>query len=158
MAKLLLPYAINNAGELVHIDAAHKGDNYTCPTCGAQLSLRISKIPKGQKYHRANHFAHKGCADNFCSESFLHKLFKQRAAEYIRMELGRPNRAVWFEWECDKCNELHKGNLLKKATKVVEELDLQVCRPDIALLDDNNNVVIVTLIPQHYNLTLFISS
>ncbi len=141
--KLLLPYAINSLGNLVHINAAHKDDNYTCPTCGAQLSLRISKIPKGQKYHRVNHFAHKGCADNFCSESFLHKLFKQKAAEYIRMELGRPNRAIWFEWECDKCNELHKGNLLKKATKVVEELDLQTCRPDIALLDDNNNVVIV---------------
>ena len=143
MMKLLLPYAINSMGDLVHIDVAHKGDIYTCPSCGAQLSLRISKIPKGQKYHKTNHFAHKGCVDNYCSESFLHKLFKQRVAEYIRMELNRPNRAIWFEWECDKCHEQHKGNLLKKAIKVVEELDLQVCRPDIALLDDNNNVVIV---------------
>ncbi len=143
MTKLLLPYAINSFGNLIHIDAAHKDDIYTCPSCGANLSLRISKIPEGQKYHRINHFAHKGSVDNYCSESFLHKLFKQRVAEYIRTELDRPNKAIWFEWKCDKCNELHKGNLLKKATQVIEELDLQVCRPDIALLDKDGKVVIV---------------
>ncbi len=143
MTKLLLPYAINSSGNLVHIDDARKGNTYTCPSCGANLSLRISKIPKGQKYHRPNHFAHKGSVDNRCSESFLHKLFKQRVAEYIRTELDRPNKAIWFEWKCDKCNELHKGNLLKKATQVIEELDLQVCRPDIALLDKDGKVVIV---------------
>lgn len=143
MTKLLLPYAINSSGNLVHIDDARKGDIYTCPSCGANLSLRISKIPEGQKYHRINHFAHKGSVDNYCSESFLHKLFKQRVSEYIRTELDRPNKAIWFEWKCDKCNELHKGNLLKKATQVIEELDLQVCRPDIALLDKDGKVVIV---------------
>ena len=143
MTKLLLPYAINSSGNLVHIDNARKGDIYICPSCGANLSLRISKIPKGQKYHRPNHFAHKGSVDNYCSESFLHKLFKQRVAEYIRTELEKPNKAIWFEWECDKCNERHKGNLLKKATKVIEEFDLQICKPDIALLDKDDKVVIV---------------
>lgn len=143
MTKLLLPYAINSSGNLVHIDNARKGDIYICPSCGANLSLRISKIPKGQKYHRPNHFAHKGSVDNYCSESFLHKLFKQRVAEYIRTELEKPNKAIWFEWECDKCNEQHKGNLLKKATKVIEELDMQICKPDIALLDKDDKVVIV---------------
>lgn len=143
MTKLLLPYAINSFGNLIHIDAAHKDDIYTCPSCGANLSLRISKIPKGQKYHRINHFAHKGSVDNHCSESFLHKLFKQRVAEYIRTELDKPNKAIWFEWECEKCNEQHKGNLLKKAIKVIEEYDLQVCKPDIALLDKDDKVVIV---------------
>ena len=143
MTKLLLPYAINSSGNFVHIDNARKGDIYICPSCGANLSLRISKIPKGQKYHRPNHFAHKGSVDNYCSESFLHKLFKQRVAEYIRTELEKPNKAIWFEWECDKCNEQHKGNLLKKATKVIEELDMQICKPDIALLDKDDKVVIV---------------
>ena len=85
MTKLLLPYAINSSGNFVHIDNARKGDIYICPSCGANLSLRISKIPKGQKYHRPNHFAHKGSVDNYCSESFLHKLFKQRVAEYISL-------------------------------------------------------------------------
>ena len=46
MTKLLLPYAINSSGNFVHIDNARKGDIYICPSCGANLSLRISKIPK----------------------------------------------------------------------------------------------------------------
>ena len=143
MTKLPLSFAINSSGNRVHIDNANKGDNYTCPTCGAPLSLRISKIPKGQKYHRINHFAHKGSVDNHCSESYLHKLFKQGVAEYIRTELDKSNNAIWFEWQCNKCNEQHEGDLLKKATKVIEEYDLQACRPDIALLDKDDKVVIV---------------
>ena len=43
MTKLLLPYAINSSGNFVHIDNARKGDIYICPSCGANLSLRISK-------------------------------------------------------------------------------------------------------------------
>ena len=80
MTKLLLPYAYDSNGNLVHIDNAQKGHKYTCPNCGAELLLKISKIPEGQKYHRRNHFAHKGNSDNHCSESFLHKLFKERCA------------------------------------------------------------------------------
>lgn len=142
MNKLLLPYAYDSSGKLTHINFAHKNERYTCPTCGADLSLRISKIPKGCKYHKTNHFAHKGCVDNHCSESFLHKLFKKRAIDYISAKLVEKN-PMWFEWECDKCHEMHKGNLIKKATSIVEEFDLQICRPDIALLDKNNKVIIV---------------
>jgi len=76
--KLLLPYAYDSKRELVHIDQAKKGEKYTCPNCNAELSLRIGKIPEGQKYHKRNHFAHKGNSNNHCSESFLHKLFKEK--------------------------------------------------------------------------------
>ena len=82
--KLLLPYAHDINGNLVHIDDAQKGQKYTCPNCGVELLLKISKIPEGQKYHRRNHFAHKGGTDNHGSESFLHKLFKERCADLIR--------------------------------------------------------------------------
>lgn len=142
MAKLLLTYAYDANDELVHIDNAQKGQRYTCPTCGAELLLKISKIPEGQKYHRRNHFAHKGYSDNHCSESFLHKLFKERCAEYIRNKISY-NDSLFFEWHCEKCNEVHKGNLLKKAVNVITEYDLGVCKPDIALLDSNGKVVIV---------------
>ena len=140
--KLLLPYAYDSNGNLVHIDNAQKGHKYTCPNCGAELLLKISKIPEGQKYHRRNHFAHKGNSDNHCSESFLHKLFKERCAEYIREKIAAREDFL-FEWECEKCHEDHKGNLLKKATKVFTEYDLGICKPDIALLDCNEKAVIV---------------
>lgn len=140
--KLLLPYAHDINGNLVHIDDAQKGQKYTCPNCGAELLLKISKIPEGQKYHRRNHFAHKGNSDNHCSESFLHKLFKEKCAEYIRKKISA-QEDLFFEWECEKCYEDHKGNLLKKAVGVVTEYDLGVCKPDIALLDEAGKVVIV---------------
>lgn len=140
--KLLLPFAYDIDGNLVNIDDAIKGQKYTCPTCGAELSLKISKIPPGQKYHRRNHFAHKGNSENHCSESFLHKLFKDRCAELFIDKISK-NRTQLFEWNCEKCYEHHTGNLLKKATKVVTEYDLGVCKPDIALLDNNGKVVIV---------------
>lgn len=143
MKKLLLPYAYDSTGNLVHIDNARKNEHYVCPTCGAELILKISKIPEGEKYHRTNHFAHKGGTENHCSESFLHKLFKERTADYIRSKITKKEYPLQFEWECEKCGELHSGNLLKKAVKVIEEYDMQVCRPDIALLDKDNNVVIV---------------
>lgn len=143
MKKLLLPYAYDSTGNLVHIDNARKNEHYVCPTCGAELILKVGKIPEGGKYHRANHFAHKGGTENHCSESFLHKLFKERTADYIRSKIAKKEYLLQFEWKCEKCGELHSGNLLKKAVKVIEEYDMQICRPDIALLDKDNNVVIV---------------
>ena len=140
--RLLLPYAHDINGNLVHIDNAQKGQKYKCPNCGAELLLKISKIPEGQKYHRRNHFVHKGNSDNHCSESFLHKLFKEKCAEYIRKKISA-QEDLFFEWECKKCYERHKGNLLKKATNVITECDLSVCKPDIALLDSEGKVVIV---------------
>ena len=140
--KLLLSYAYDSNSNLVHIDNAQKGHKYTCPNCGAELLLKISKIPEGQKYHRRYRFAHKGNSDNHCSESFLHKLFKERCAEYIREKIAAREDFL-FEWECEKCYEYHRGNLLKKAARVVTEYDLCVCKPDIALLDCNEKVVIV---------------
>ena len=144
MKKLLLPYAFDSAGNLVHIECARKGETYKCPECGKHLTLNISKIPKGEKYHRRNHFSHpKGCPDNHCSESFLHKLFKKRAVECIQKKLDNNEKNFEFKWFCEECYNSHIGNMFKKATSVCMEYDLGICRPDIALLDKNGKVVIV---------------
>lgn len=141
MKELLLPYAYDSTGNLVHINDAQKGERYTCPICGIELLLKISKIPEGKKYHRTNHFAHS--TDNHCSESFLHKWFKNRVMDYIKTKIHNGERNLQFEWKCEKCNEYHIGNLLKRAMKIEKEYDMQFCRPDIALLDKDNKVVIV---------------
>lgn len=142
MTKLLLPYAYDAVGSLVHIDDAQKGQKYICPNCGAELSLKNPKISKGQKHYRRKHFAHKNIPDNHCSESFLHKLFKDKCAEFIRDKISK-QEDLFFWWECQKCNEKHNGNLLKKAAKVAVEYDLGECKPDIALLDNNGKIIIV---------------
>lgn len=142
--KLLLPYAYDSTNYLVHIDEAHKGETYRCPECGKVLSLNISKIPEGQKFHRRNHFSHpKGSPDNQCTESFLHKLFKEKAAEFIQRKITNGDSTFIFSWHCNECFEEHCGNMLKKAKSVRLEYELDSCRPDIALLDENGKVVIV---------------
>ena len=142
--KLLLPYAYDSTGNLVHIDNAHKEEIYKCPECGKILSLNISKIPEGQKYHRRNHFSHpKGSPDNKCSESFLHKLFKERVATYIQKQITDGVTELTFTWECNECSNRHSGNLLRKAKSVCLEYTLDNCRPDIVLLDNDGKAVIV---------------
>ena len=141
--NLLLPYACDNEGNEIHIDNAIKGRKYFCPICGDELILRTSNIPKGQKYHRKNHFAHKTVSVNNCSESYLHKRTKQRLVALIREKINSESKELTFGWHCEECGEYHKGNLIKKAVKVLEEYDLDICRPDIALLDNDGKVVIV---------------
>ena len=142
MSNLLLPYAYDCNNNLVHINNAQKGEKYVCPNCGAEVILKKSRIPEGQKYHRKDHFAHKSNSDNHCSESFLHKLFKDKCVDFIKDKIANGDE-LRFEWLCDQCNEKHEGNLLKKASDAVSEHDLVICRPDIALLDENNNVILV---------------
>ena len=143
MKNLLLPYAYDSTGNLVHINDARKDDSYKCPECGQPLTLNISKIPEGQKYHRRNHFSHpKGNPDNHCTESFLHKLFKERAVDCILKKISE-NEEFWFTWHCDQCNEVHRRNILRKAKSVCLEYNLKNCQPDIALLDTEDKVVIV---------------
>lgn len=142
MSNLLLPYAYDCNNNLVHINNAQKGEKYVCPNCGAEVILKKSRIPEGQKYHRKDHFAHKSNSDNHCSESFLHKLFKDKCVDFIKDKIANGDE-LRFEWLCDQCNEKHEGNLLKKASDAVSEYDLGICRPDIALLDKSGEVIIV---------------
>ena len=140
--NLLLPFAYDINRTLVHIDSAKKGQIYVCPNCGNELLLKISKIPEGQKYHRRNHFAHKGNTDNHCSESFLHKLFKEKCVELIEKKLATKEK-LFFSWKCSYCTHTHRDNLLYNVSSVKLEYLLGTCRPDIALLDENNNVILV---------------
>ena len=142
MKKLLLPYAIDSKGNLVHIDDAQKHEVYRCPECDQILTLKIGKIPVGMKNHRRNHFAHQEkCPDNNCTESFLHNLFKKRVAEFIRQKINNQDKKLEFVWRCDICKSKHQGNLLKKAVSVQLEYEMKVCRPDIALLDKDGNIL-----------------
>ncbi len=140
--QLLLPYALDTTGKLIHIDDAHKSEKYICPTCNAELVLKIGRIPEGQKYHRRNHFAHKCNSDNHCSESFLHKYFKERCVEVINKFI-LSQKDLFFVWRCKKCTGQHRTNLLENVSKVELEYDLKVCRPDIALLDSNDKLIVV---------------
>ena len=157
--SLLLTYAHDSNGNLIHVDDAQKGEKYFCPNCGADLLLRTSKIPQGEKYYKRKHFVHKGVNDNHCSESFLHKLFKEKCVEYIKEKISN-REDLFFEWRCEQCNKNHKCNLLSNGVNVVAEHNLKKCKPDIAIFDINKNVVtvievIVTHRPEEYSLQYY---
>lgn len=141
MINLRLPYALNTSGELVYVENASKGAKYYCPECKEELLLKIGHIPEGEKYHRCDHFAHKGGGNNHCSETFLHKQTKRLLKDLISIKI-KDKKGVIIEWRCKKCGETHKGNLLHKATSVAEELYIDACRPDIVLLDEDNEPII----------------
>lgn len=141
--NLLLLYAYDNDGNEVHVDDALKEHKYFCPICGEELILRISKIPEGEKFHRKTHFAHKRGNMNNCSETYLHKRTKQQIVNLINEKLNSGEKELTFGWHCEECGEFHKGNLLKKAVKAVEEYNLGICKPDVALLDKDGRVAIV---------------
>jgi hypothetical protein len=46
-----------------------------------------------------------------------------------------------FKWNCEHCSSTHIGNLVRRARSVLEEYDLTVCRPDIALLNESGTPV-----------------
>ena len=146
--KLLLPYAKDKDGNLVHINDAQKG-KYTCPYCSKEVQLRISRLPEEQKNHRRSHFAHKGNPNNNCSESYLHLRFKEKCAEFIKKKINEEDN-LYYQWQCENCCKIQIENLLEGIADVETEYDLKVCKPDIALLDKNRNVVsVIEVIVSH---------
>ena len=148
MTKLLLPFAYDSSGSLVHIDNAQQGQ-YTCPVCKQNVRLRIGRLPETHPHYRRSHFAHIGNQNNRCSETFLHKHFKEKCAELIGKNIFEKQELL-FEWECVNCGRKQRENLLKNVADVKIEYDLGVCRPDIALLDSNGNVIkVIEIIVRH---------
>ncbi|MBR1995522.1 MAG: hypothetical protein IJ990_08320 [Alistipes sp.] len=135
--RLLLPYAYNSDGERIHIDDARRGQKYTCPNpdCGAELLLRIGKIKR-------KHFAHKVNFGYHCTETVLHKLFKDKCEELIRERINS-KQDLFYGWKCKQCNKEYKESLLTNVVDVISECNLGSCRPDLALIDNNGNVVSV---------------
>lgn len=91
---------------------------------------------------RRPHFAHIGDGEHPCTgESVLHAAFKEKAESLFR-SLITEGKPLMMEWQCSVCGSKHHGNLLYMTASVDMEHDLGVCRPDVALLDENGNVVI----------------
>lgn len=140
MTKILYTVAADKIGTLIKANDAEKGNDYFCPVCKTELILRKSgNTGKGAK--RA-HFAHRSLTPNCTPETALHYSFKNLLANkiehYIKTKTQLP-----ISWNCRYCGLKHTGNLLKKIKTVNIEHNLTVCQPDIALIDNDNNVFVV---------------
>jgi hypothetical protein len=138
--EILYTTAIDDNGDLVHIDDAEKGKVYHCPLCKKVFILRKSgKTGKGSK---RPHFAHNELTPNCNPETVLHYSFKKMVVDLLNKYISEKNELV-INWRCNACAKHHKGNLLAKVTSIKEEHYLKVCKPDIALLDAEENVIAV---------------
>lgn len=140
MKALLYTVAKDANDNVVDARNAEKGSDFFCPLCSTALTLRKSgRMGKGTK---RPHFAHRTLTPNCTPETALHHLFKQRLA--AKLERHIENRTpLAFAWKCTYCSQRHYGNLMKNTHSVKVEYDLNVCRPDIALLDSESQVFAV---------------
>lgn len=140
MKELLYSVAKKANGDFVTAKLAEKGDDFSCPTCNGELIL--NKSGNTGKYSKRSHFKHKILTPNCTPESALHYAFKIMLAQKIQTHIDK-KISFQFQWKCDECNSFHKGNLLKKIKSVKVEHTLAVCKPDIALFDENGKVFAV---------------
>ncbi len=137
MKKILYTVATDKNGNLIKAVEAEKGNDFYCPKCKSEFILRKSgKTGKGTK---RPHFAHHNLTPNCTPETALHFLFKNLLAEKLD-KLIQEQSELNFSWLCEYCGLPHSGNLLKKIKYVKVEYKLNICQPDIALFDENDNV------------------
>ena len=134
MKDILYSVARDGQGILAYAGTAPKGSPYYCPGCGGKFILKRSK-----RRIKRPHFAHKNPSVYCSPENALHNLFQNELFADIENSLARGS-PLPIEWQCSLCEEIHKGNLLKKITHARKEYDLKECVPDIALLGTDNKV------------------
>ena len=140
-SRLLHTHAEDENGDLIHVDDARKGVKYFCtdPECTKEIIFRSSgKTGRGS---RRPHFSHKkGTTPNCSPERALHEVFKKKLIDLLE-KYKAENRPFMSKWVCNACSYSNSGNLLAKATSKKAECYLGECRPDIALLDKEDNVL-----------------
>ena len=138
--EILYTTALDKEDNLVHINNAVKGIQYFCPTCKNEFILR--KSGKSGKGSRRSHFAHNEISPNCTPESVLHSSFKKMLITLLQ-KCKNENKPFIINWNCNNCHGKFSENLLHKVHVIKEEFNLTECKPDIALLDENENVFAV---------------
>lgn len=135
--------AYDENGDLIHIDKAEKGKLYYCPECKNDFILRKSGNT-GPRSKRP-HFAHKNLNPNCTPEGVLHHSFKKYLVDLLE-NYRSENKPLSVNWRCDSCltdypKKSLVTNLMIKTASIEEEYNLKVCRPDIALIDKEGEVI-----------------
>lgn len=139
MENILYPIAKDREGNLFDTKSAQKDTKYYCISCNKEMIFKNSK-KKGIRRKRP-HFSHKS-ATNCKPETVLHLSFKNLVVKKLNDLLASGN-SLEFYWNCKYCNNKHQGNYIKKLKRIELEYNLKFCKPDIALLDYNNNLYAV---------------
>ncbi len=144
MKEILYKIAKNNTNDFIDVEIALKGVDYKCIICNQPVILRKSK-----KQQRRTHFAHKNLTTNCTPESALHLAFKTLLYKRLikSLEIGK---SEIINWNCQYCNEIHSGNLLKKINRIEMEQYVNQYKPDISLYDKYDKIfAVIEIIVSH---------
>jgi hypothetical protein len=140
--EILYKYAEDNNGKIIHINNALLGENYYCPECKEKFIFKKGEI-------RQQHFAHNNTSSNCTGEGYLHKTFKKMLLELIRDHINK-KLPLNINWDCNICKNKHNGNLVGEIKDVKDEYNLEICRPDIALINEAGIVpIIIEIVYKH---------
>lgn len=141
--EILYTSALDENGNTILINDAEKGRTYYCPECKGKFILRKSgKTGKGSK---RPHFAHNNLTTNCTPEGVLHYSFKKLLIDLLERYRSE-GKTLKVNWICRACSIDYsktnlKANLLAKTATIKEECNLNICQPDIALLDPEGEVM-----------------
>lgn len=145
---ILYTTAIDQNGELIHVNNAEKGNKYYCPVCKKEFILR--KSGKSGKGSRRPHFAHNELTANCTPEGVLHYSFKKMLIGLLE-EYKNKNNSPIMSWKCSSCEHANSVILLQRVASIKEEFNLSVCRPDIALLDETGKAIaVIEIVVKHF--------
>jgi len=140
--EILHKYAEDDNGKIVHINNALLGVNYYCPECKGKFIFRKGKI-------RQQHFSHNHTTSNCTGEGYLHKTFKKMLLELIKDHINK-KIPLDINWDCNICKNKHNGNLIGGITDVKDEYNLEICRPDIVLINEAGIIpIIIEIVHKH---------
>ena len=144
MAVLLIPYGLNDAGKVVHVDDVPRGKDcgLHCPSCAAPLVARKGNVV-------THHLAHP--AGKPSCEGWLHGTAKHILYQRIRnaVETASP---VKVRWNC-RCGKSHVVDLLED--QYVDTVNLEFwltdwnIRPDIVCIAGDTPKVIIEIVDSH---------
>ena len=149
--EILYVTAFDENWNLIKANDALKNNKYYCPICKNKLILKKSgKEGKGAK---RPHFAHYNLTENCTPESALHYSAKYFIFQIINDYL-KSKKSLNINWKCKYCHDVHKINILDGINSIKQEYNLNICIPDIALINKENNVkgvieIVVTHNPEN---------
>ena len=140
-SEILHKYAEDDTGKIIHIGHAEKKVNYYCPDCKEKFTFKKGEI-------RQHHFSHSNNS-NCKGEGYLHKTFKKLLVEFLKEHIIS-KKAIEFTAQCNICNMVHTYTLLQGMVDILEEYNMGICRPDISLLSEQNNIpLVIEIIDKH---------
>jgi hypothetical protein len=127
----LYEWALDAAGQPVHILEAVPSAAYFCPVCGEKMIARLGDI-------KQHHFAHETL--QFCEPEEVAQAAASRwLATHIQACLNE-GRGIVVTWPCPLCHQPHTINLLNDVTRVRQKYEHHELVSDLALLDAGGQV------------------